>query len=106
MIGLGPIVCGGGWKSQRHCRIEFWRTVLFLVTLLAALTFSDRFGLWGFLAPLSVFVVPLILFRFKRFRTWLGLADQNILEREPAPIVPKTLLPNIPPADLHTLHVG
>src|SRR5687768_16168012 len=78
MIGVGPIVCGGGWKSRKHCRIQLWGIGLFLLTLIAALSLSDRFGVWGLLVPLSAFVVPLILFRFNRFRTWLGVPDDKL----------------------------
>jgi len=104
MIGLGPIVCGGGWRSRRHFHVEFWRIILFLLTFIAALGFGDRFGVWGLTVPVAVFLAPIILFRLNRgFRRWLGVPDELIAERAQAAPGRKPP-PNVPTHDLHNLH--
>jgi hypothetical protein len=91
MIGPGPIVCGGGWKSRRDCRIALWRMVLLLLLCMAALGLANWIGVWGFLIPAALFVVLLIPLR-------------NTPEPEEPAARPKASLPNLPKHDLHNLH--
>jgi hypothetical protein len=89
MIRLGPIVCGGGWKSRRECRIKSWCTILFVVTFIAALALAKWIDVWGLLVPVALFVVTLIPFRHVR---------------NEQPGVEKASVPNVPKHDLHNLH--
>jgi hypothetical protein len=72
------IICGGGWRERRECRVKF-KAVCCMVLIFPALGIDDQLadyvGVWSVILPAALLVTSIILFCFERPAVFWGFPD-------------------------------